>query len=128
MRDQLRQTAAKVRRFKNVLKDPTEIDPCDAVRKDWHRTEAEIQRPYVVQAKNVIDVAVRYEDRVETSYPRTQRLLAKVDRGIDEYLLVVMLDQYGHAQAFVTRVVRQTRFTITGDRRHAGRGTRSEKS
>lgn len=94
VRDQLGQAAAKMNRFEDVLEDPPEIYPRDLVRKDRHRAKAKVQRPDVIESENVIDVTVRDENRVDPLDLRPQRLLPKVDRCIDEDLVVIMLDEY----------------------------------
>jgi hypothetical protein len=65
VRDKLREAAAKVRGFEDILKDPSQVDPGYIVRKDRHRTIPEIQRPDIVEPKHVIDMAMRYQYRVK---------------------------------------------------------------
>ena len=94
VRDQLGQAAAKMNRFEYVLENPPEIDPRDLVRKDRHRAKAEVERPYVIESEDVIDVTVGDENRVDPLDLRPQRLLAKIDRCIDEDLVVIVLNEY----------------------------------
>ena len=65
VRDQLRKTPAEVRWLKDVLKDSAKVAPRDLVRIHAHCTMAEIERPDIVEPEDVIDVTVRYEDRIE---------------------------------------------------------------
>ncbi len=51
---------------------------------------------------------------------RPKGLLAKIDRGVDEDLFVAMFDQDRNPKPFVSRVVRQARFTFAPDRGNAG--------
>ena len=67
MRDELRQAAAEVRWFENVLKDAAKIDPRDLVREDRHRTVSKIQRPNIVEAEYVVDVAMRDQHGIDFS-------------------------------------------------------------
>ena len=58
---------------------------------------------------------------------RPQCLLAKIDRGIDQDLLVVVLNKNGNAQPLVSRVLGKAGLTVTPDRRNAGRGACAEE-
>jgi hypothetical protein len=78
VRYQLRQSAAVVGRLKDVLKNPSEIDPRDLVRKYRHRSVAKIERPDIVQAKDMIDMTMRDQHRIKPADVRPQSLLAKV--------------------------------------------------
>ena len=119
VRHKLRQAAAEMCRVKDVLKDTPQIDPGDLVCIDAHRPVPKIERANVVEPKHMIDVAMRYQYSVEVADLCTESLLAKIYRGIDEDLFVAMLDQYRDTQAFVTRIIRQARLTVTADRWNA---------
>ena len=121
VRDQLRQSAAEVGGPEDVLEDALQIDPCDVVREDRHRSVSKIQWANIVQAKDVIDVAVRYEHGVKPFYFCPQRLLPEVDGCIDENFFVFMLDEYRDPKPFVARILRKACFAIARDRRNAGR-------
>ena len=69
----------------------------------------------------MIDMTMRNQNRIQMVDLRPQSLLPKIDRGINEDLLIAMLDQDRNSQAFVTRVLRKTRFAIAPDRGNAGR-------
>ena len=127
VRYQLRQPTAEMGRFEDVFEDTAKVDPRDLIRIDPHRPVTKIQRPDIVEPKHMIDVAVRYQHRVEMADVGPQRLLTKIDRGIDEYLLVLVLDKDRNPQALVPRVLRQARLAIARDRRNAGRCACAEK-
>ena len=67
----------------------------------------------------MIGVAMRDQDRVEMLQTISQGLLTKVCRSVNDDGLAGMLDQHGHAQAFVARVVGRTRLAVAGNRRNA---------
>lgn len=92
VRDKLRKAAAEMRRFEDVLKDTPEVDPRDIVRKYRHRAVAKIERPNVIEAENMIDVAMRYQHRIHLSDICPQRLLPKICRCIDQYRRAVVFD------------------------------------
>src|SRR5687768_15486485 len=106
VRDQLGQTAAEMRRVKNILKDSTKIYPRDLVRVNTHRPVTKIERPNVVETEDMIDVAVRDQDRVQSLDLRTQRLLSKINRCVDKDLFITVFDKDGDAKAFVTGILR----------------------
>ena len=66
MRNKLRQASPDMRRLKNVFEDPPEVGPRDLVRVNTHRSVSKIERTYVVEPKDVIDVTMRYQN--ELSY------------------------------------------------------------
>ena len=105
VRDQLRQSAAEVGGFEDVLEDALEIDPCDVVCEDRHRSESKIQRADVVETEDVIDVAVRNQNSVEAFDLCPQRLLPEIARSIDENFLILMLDEYRNSKPFVARIL-----------------------
>jgi hypothetical protein len=128
VRYQLRQAAAKMRWLENILENSPKIGPRDLVRINTHRSVTKIERPYIIKPKNVINVAMRYENSIKMADLRTQSLLAKVYRRINEYLLFAVLDQYRNPQPLITRIVGQARFTVAPDRGNAGRCACTEKS
>lgn len=106
MRDELRQSAAKVVRFENVFENAAKIDPRDLVRKYRHRTVAEIERANIVQSKHVVDVAMGDQDGIELAYVRPKSLLPKIARGVDQDSFSGMLDQDRYPQTLVARIIR----------------------
>lgn len=96
VRDQLRQPAAEMRRFKDVFEYPTQVGPRDLISINAHRAMSEIQRPYIVEPENVIDVAMRQHHGIQPIDAGTQCLLAKIDRRIDEDLFIRVFDQHGN--------------------------------
>jgi hypothetical protein len=76
--DQLREAAAEMCRLENVLENTAKVDPGDLVCEDRHCSIAKIEGPDVVEAEDVIDVAMRYQYGIELSNICSQRLLAKV--------------------------------------------------
>lgn len=104
VRYQLRESTAKVHGFENILKDPAEVDPRNVISEDRHRSVPEIQRTNIVEPKDVIDVTMGYQDRVEVIDPRTQGLLAKVRGRIDQNRSSGVFDENGNTQAFIPRI------------------------
>ena len=127
VRNELRQTAAEMRRLKNILKNAPQILPGDFVGENAHRAVSEIERADVVKPENVVNVAVRNQNRVEKFYARAQGLLPEIYRSIDENSFSGVFDEDGNAQAFVLRIVRPASFAIASDRRNAGRCACAEK-
>jgi hypothetical protein len=109
-------------RFEDVLEYAAEIDPGRFIRKDGHCSIAEIQRPDVIKAEDVVNVAMRYQYRVEPPDICAKRLLAEIGRGIDKDGPARMLDEDRDAEALIARIVRKARPAITRDRGNAGRG------
>ena len=116
-----------MRRLENVLKDPPKVDPRNFISIDAHRTISKIQGPNVVQSKNMIDVAMCYQHGVKPIDLSPESLLPKINRSIDKNFLMVMLDQDGDAEAFVTRIVGQTGLAVASYRRNAGGGACTEE-
>src|SRR5919205_789687 len=81
---------------------------------------------YVVEAEDVVGVAVCDEHRVKVFEADAQRLLPEVGRRVDENLLAPVFDQHGDAQTLVARVVRSARLAPAADGRHARRSARAE--
>lgn len=127
VRDKLRQPAAQVGRLKDVLKDPAKVGPGNLIGEDRHRPVAKIQRPNVIEAEDVIDVAMRDEHRVELADFGPQCLLTEIGRGINEDRLAFVLDEDRDAEPLITRVIGETRLAIAGDRGYACRGSGSEE-
>ena len=69
----------------------------------------------------MIYMAMRNENGVEMADLCPQSLLAKIDRRVNEYFLIAMLDQDRNSQAFVTRIVGQARLAVAADGRNACR-------
>jgi len=79
--------------LKNVLKDTAKVYPRDLIREYRHRSVLEVERTNVVQAENVIDVTMSYQDRVEPIDLCPERLLTKIYRRIDQDLFIVVFDK-----------------------------------
>jgi hypothetical protein len=107
--------------FENVLEDAAKVDPSGLVCEYRHCAVFEIERTNIVEAENVIDVAVRDQNGIKPLDICPQGLLTKIDRCIDEDLFVLVFDQDRNPQPLVARVVGQARLTITPDRRNTGR-------
>jgi hypothetical protein len=118
--DQLRQPAADMRRHKNILENTVKVFPGDLVRIDAHRAIAEIQWADVVEAKNVIDVTMCNEDKIEAFDPGAQRLLAKIDGSIDQDRKPGVFYQNGSPEAFIFWIFGQAGLAFAGDRGDAG--------
>jgi Tfp pilus assembly PilM family ATPase len=76
---------------------------------------SKIQRPNVVQAEDMVRVTMSHHHRVEVLQSVTESLLAKIRRSINDYGLARLLDENGHAQAFITRVVRDAGLAVARD-------------
>ena len=51
-----------------------------------------LERPDVIEAKNMIGMTMRYQDRIEVFQTDTQSLLPKITRSIHDYCLARVLD------------------------------------
>lgn len=120
VRDQLRKATAEMCRLEDVLEDAAKVDPRYLVCEDRHCPVSKIKGANVVEAEDVVNVTVRDQHRVELSDIRPQRLLAKVTRGVDEYCLAAVFDQYRNSQTLVPRILGNARLTVARDRRYAG--------
>ena len=63
----------------------------------------------------MIDVAMRYKYGVEMADLCPQCLLAKIDRCVDEYFFVTVLDQDRNSETFIPRIVGQARFAVAAN-------------
>src|SRR4051794_9397257 len=91
-------------RLKDVLEDSAYIDPGPlvGVKSDW--TIPEIQRPDVVQAEYMIDVAMCNQYCIQPTQPIPQGLLPEIRRGVDQYGLPAVLDYYRDTKPLVPGV------------------------
>lgn len=128
VRDQLRKSAADMRGFEDVLENAPEVDPRDVVRKDRHRAVSKIEGSNVVESEYVIDVTMCDENGINALDLCPECLLSKIRRGVDKEDLVIVFDQDRDAQAFVARILGETRLTIAGDRRNPCRCACTEES
>src|SRR6185369_2966937 len=119
MRNNQRQTAAKVRRFKDVFEDAANIDPGPLVRVETERAVAKVKRANVVETEDVIGVTVRNQHRIEMFQTSAERLLPKISGSIDDDRLPGVLDQDRDTQTLVARIVRRAGFAVTRNRRNA---------
>lgn len=127
MRDKLRKPAAQMGRLKNVLKYPAKVGPGDVIGKDRHWAVAKIERPDVIKAKDMIDVAMRYQHGIEPPDICSQGLLAKVRRGVNKDRNALVFDQNRDAEPLIPRVFGKTRLAVTGDGGYARRGSGAEE-
>jgi hypothetical protein len=104
MRYQLGQPSANVCWLEDILKDPPKVFPGHFVCIDAHSAESKVQRPYIVEAEDMVNVAMGDQNRVEMTNICSECLLAKVDRCVDQNTGVLVLDQYRNSKPFVTRV------------------------
>ena len=81
-----------MRRLKDISENATKVSPGDVVGIDAHCSVAKIQRADVVEAENMIDVAMRDQNGVEMADLCPQGLLAKVDRCIDKDLFIAVFN------------------------------------
>jgi hypothetical protein len=65
---------------------------------------AKVQRSNIIEAENVISVAMCHQHGVEVSQPTTQGLLAKISRSVNDYGLAGVFDQNRNPQTLVARV------------------------
>jgi hypothetical protein len=93
VRNNLRQAAAKVRRFKDVFEDAANIDPGPFVGVETERAVAKVKRANVVETEDVIGVTVRDQHRIEMLQTSAQRLLPKISGSVDDDRLPGVLDQ-----------------------------------
>jgi hypothetical protein len=78
VRDKLRQPTAEMRRVKDVFENAAKIAPRDLVCVNAHCAVSKIERSYIVKPKNVIDVTMRYQNRIKVANICPQRLLPKI--------------------------------------------------
>src|SRR5205085_7462505 len=109
----------------DVFEDASDVHPRAFVGVDAESAVPEVQGAYVVEAEDVVGVAVRYENGVEALDVLTEGLLSKIGRRVDEHHLAFVLDEHGDAQALVARVVRRARLALAADGGHAGRSARA---
>ena len=89
----------------------------------------EVEAPDIVDAEDVVGVAVGEDDRVDASNAVGQRLLAQIGSGIHQHRrAIVELHEDRRPQAAVARVGRLARAAVAADHRHAARRSGSEKS
>ena len=115
VRNQLRKSAAEMRRLKDVLKDAFQVFPRDLVGINAHRAVSKIQGANVVKPENVVNVTMRDKNRVEIIYFCAKCLLAKIYRSINENFFALVFDQDRNAQTFIPRIGRKTSFAFAAD-------------
>src|SRR5947209_5627126 len=113
--DDLRESAAEGRRLEDVFEDAADVHPRALVGIDAQSAMAEVQGSYVVEAEDVVGVAVRDEDGVEVSKTYAQSLLAEVRGRVYQDRLPAVLDEHGDAQALVARVVGRAGLALAAD-------------
>src|SRR5690349_16968651 len=99
MRHKLRQ-ALITARFEDIAEDLTYFLPGALTGKTGDAgAGAKVDRPDIIEAEDVIGMAMSNEDCIEKTDARAQRLLAKIAGSIDNKLAFIMLDQNRCAQA-----------------------------
>src|SRR5215213_11834655 len=92
VRNDLRQTAAEMRRLEDVLENAFDVHPGTFIRTDTERAKTKVERADVVETENVIGVTVSDQNRVEMFKSKAQCLLSKVGRRIDQHGAPGMFD------------------------------------
>ena len=90
--DNLRQASAEMGRLKHVLKNSADVFPRALVGVQAQRTPTKIQRANIIEAEDVIRMAVRDEDCIEMFYFVLESLLPKIRRGVNDDCLAGVLD------------------------------------
>src|SRR2546430_15879371 len=116
-----------MRGLKDVTEDAPNVDPGAFICVETQRAMTKVERPNVVEPKDVIGMTVRDQHCVEMLQSVTQSLLAKVSRGIDDHRFPCMFYQYRDAQALIPRVGGGTGLAVAGDRRNASRCAGAEE-
>jgi len=66
---------------------------------------AKIEGPNVIEAEDVVYMTMRDQNRVKMAYIGPQGLLSKIYGGVNQNLLVPMLDQDRYPKPLVTRII-----------------------
>ena len=90
------------------------------------RALVEVERPYVIQAHDVVGMLVREQDRVEALEARSQRLRAEVRGGVDQHVMAAVAHQDGGAQALIARIGGCTHIAMAADSWHTRTGAGAE--
>src|ERR1044072_3740191 len=128
MRNYLRQSTAQMRRLEDVFEDAANINPGALVGIETQRAITEIQRANIIEAKNVVSMAVSDQYCVQPLQAVAQGLLAKVGGCVDEDRLSGVFDDNRDAQTFVARILRQASLAFAANGRNAGGSSGPEKS
>ena len=118
----LRKSAAARRgRVEDVKECSPEIVQRDLVAEAGHRALLQhVEAAHVVEAHDVIGVAVRKDDGVDAPHAESQRLRSNIRPGINQQRAsIVGLDVHRGAPAFVTGIGRATGGAVAADHRHA---------
>src|SRR5579864_4904669 len=90
------------------------------MRVEWNLAfTPEAERPYVVQAQNVVSVRVRIKHRVKPLDLFSNRLLAEIRRGVNQHRVAVVFHQHRRAQSPVMRIVRRAYAAVAPNGRNA---------
>ena len=87
---------------------------------------AEIEGADVVEAEDVVGVAVSEEDGVEFGDADAEGLVTEIGRGVDDDVFVIETDPDGGAEALIARVVRGADVSIAADGWDADTGAGAE--
>src|SRR6266699_2505996 len=83
------------------------------------RALANVVGTNVVEAENMVGMAVGEQDGVEALEPGAHSLLAKVGGGVDDHIVTVPRQQKGGAEPLVVQIGRAANTTGAAKRRHA---------
>ena len=83
---------------------------------------ADVEGANVVEAEDVVGVAVGEQDGIEAVEADAEGLLAEVRRGVDHDVLSVAREQQGRAQAIVVRIFRGANGALASQGGHAHGG------
>ena len=86
----------------------------------------EVERPYVVQAKDMIGVRMGIEDSVKPIDIETQGLIAKVGRRVDEDALITKGQEDGGTETLITRIRRGAHLAAATNHGDADAGAGAE--
>src|SRR5215813_8392839 len=92
VRNELRQTSADVFALEDVREDAPQTPPRALARVYRNGAAPEIDRANVVEAEDVVDMAMCDQQRVEPVDLFAQRLLAKIGRNIDDHATLDVFD------------------------------------
>src|SRR6185503_20023616 len=84
VRYHLGQPATEMRRLEDIFEDAIDVDPGAFIGVKAERAVAKIQRTNIVEPEDVVRMAVRNQDRIQTLQAVAQGLLPEVGRSIDE--------------------------------------------
>jgi hypothetical protein len=84
--------------------------------------------PQIVEAEDMVGVAVREDGRVDHGRPLAQQLDPELGGRVDQEIAVRRVDQHAGARAVVFRIGRRADGTTAADDRHTDAGSRAQKN